>query len=187
MRDKFKRIKEQNIADVLTNYGNISNIYPFLVQEDIPYIKDGQLTKDFYSIPGIWRNQDSSYLEQNFKTVVNNDDVAYYPPSADNINFSNIKVNSINVSRISNSFSIEVNYTNYGYEKSTANMSIVIINSSGNTIDSGGFATDELNYLESSSSTYNTTISVRDTYTIKVYQMYNGSIEKNIYTYKITT
>jgi len=182
---KIKKIKEQNISDILTNYGNLSNIYPFLVQEQIPYIKKGQLSKDFYVIDDTWRNQDSNFLIQNNRIVVNNDDEYYYPSTADNINFSNIKVDTMDISGSGDTYTYVINYTNYGYLKSGATIFIDILDSDDNLVDNDTFISDTLGYLDNGSYTSSISLTTTDTYSFVVYQKYNSTIRKSIYTKKI--
>jgi hypothetical protein len=178
---KIKKIEQQNISDLLINYGNLSQIYPFLVQEQIPYIKKGQLTKDFYTIKDTWINQDSTYLTQNNNVVVNNDDIFYYPTSANSINFINKKVDSLDVAISGSSLVLSLNYTNYGYLSGICHMEIELYDSTGSLYSADEFDTNTLVYLESSSTSISFPLPISDTYIIEVFQTYSVGIKKNIY------
>lgn len=172
--------EDQNIVDLLLNYGDLNNLYSFIVENDIDYVNKGALTLDFYDIDETTINGDSKFLIDNSHTVVNGDDEAYYPPFATSNIYSNLKIDDVSVTQNGDFYTFEATLTNYGYKASDVIFNYYLYSDNTLLDDDTLDGTNGMEYLETRKATITLELPNAEFYRVYFFQG-SASIPKNVY------
>jgi hypothetical protein len=131
---KIRKVDEQNIADICTQYGSMDRIYQFLKLNNIDYSFANAITDDFITVDNTWLTPQSQFLLNNKNTVVSGDDEAYYPANdkADSLKYSKNILEDFNFTNSGDTWTLDLAFRNYGYGQ--ANSLIYVLILTGSTV-----------------------------------------------------
>jgi len=171
---KIKKVEGATIIDVLTNYADLNKIYDFLKEKSLDYIKKDQLTESVYEINDNWRTVNSQHLIDNGVVLTSRDDEYYFPPTADDIKFSNHKISNLFITKSGTTYYFTANVENFGYLKDGATWHYRVTNLDTDTlIASGSTIQEPIGYRETTSlSPISATLETTDIFKISYYQLF---------------